>query len=187
MNLNLKSFLLVLIFSLLFFINFYLADAVTIQEITQGFTFNWIVLFLVIFFVCWVVLQDIFHSTPGMALIISLVLGLAGSFGVLNTFGPIVPKLDVWVFLLLAGLIVFIIRIIFKGGQDTLISLLFFAIPLAWFIFIKEKVSYGIPSNFIIIIDVILGILLVVAIIIFFVSILKPKQKKQFMIPIQTS
>ncbi|MEM4641009.1 MAG: hypothetical protein QXW65_00595 [Candidatus Pacearchaeota archaeon] len=172
---------ILLVFFVLAFVP--LAYAQTIQELSQSFMFNLIVLFLVVFFVCWFVLKDVFSSTQGAAILISLALALGGSFGVLSKYGPIVTKLDAWVFLLLVGLAIFVLKAILKPARDTAVNLILFAIPLAWFLFVKDRVSYAIPSNLLKILDALLGIFLVIAILMFVLALLKPKEQPRFFVP----
>ncbi|MCS7134383.1 MAG: hypothetical protein NZ889_00790 [Candidatus Pacearchaeota archaeon] len=166
-----------LIFVLILFFPF--CSAQTIQEISQSFSFNFIILFLIIFFGCFVILRDIFHL-KGVAVIISLVLALGGSFGVLSKYGPFVPKLDLWVVLLFFGLVIFVIKSLLRPGRDTVLTITFFALPLAWFVFIKEKMAFQVSNKLLNTIDAVLGVMLLVAILMFVLSLVKQKEKPRF-------
>ncbi|UCD20686.1 MAG: hypothetical protein JSW08_02840 [archaeon] len=153
-------------------------SALTVQEFTRGFLFNWVILFLVIFFGCWVVLQDFFKSSAGVAVIVALVVGIAGSFGILSQYGPIVPKLDVFVYILIAGLIIFVIRHLVKGGEDTMLIIIFMAIPIVWFVFLQERISYLFSSGLMKVINVALAVLLGVAMLMVLFSLLRTDPEK---------
>jgi len=152
----------------------------TIKDISESFSFNWVILFLVIFFACWIVLKDVFKSSQGAAIIISVVLAIGGSIGFLYKYGLIVPRLDLFVLLIIIGLIIFIIRSIAKKGQDNVVNILLFAIPVIWFIFIRDKVTFLINPMVLNVLNGVFAIILVIGIILLVLSLIKPKEKNSF-------
>lgn len=151
----------------------------TIREVSQSYIFNLLVLFLVIFFGCFIVLQDVFKSNVGVAIIVSLVIGIVGSVGVIGKYGLLVPRMDIFVLLLIIGLAFFIIRSTFRGGHEAITNIIFFVIPLVWFLFVRDKISYGIQTTLLSVLDMVAGIILIIAIIMFALSLIKPNPHQQ--------
>jgi len=167
-------------------------NALSVAEVAQSFSFNWAALFLVIFLVCWMILQGIFKSTLGMAVIISLVLALGGSVTLLNQIGPIIPKLNIWVILLFAGLVIFILNGIFSvfnpdksKHKEIMTNLMLFIFPLAWFFFAKARVLSMLTERTIYFIDMIAGVLILIAVAMLIVRITKPATKEQEALSLQ--
>lgn len=149
-------------------------QAISVKDVSQSFSFNWLFLFLVIFFGCWIILQDVFKSSIGSALIVSIVIAIIGSFFITQQYGPIVPKLDAWFFVLIGALILFVIRSSFRGGKDPAILIIAIALPIIWFGFLQDSVSYLISSGAMNVISTALGIVLALAIFILVLSLLTP-------------
>jgi len=178
---KIKFLLLPLVLLLLF----PLTRAISVREISQSFGFNFIVLFLIIFLVCFFVLNSILNSAKGITILIALVLGFGGSFGVLKQYAFILQKVDLWVILLIIGLVIFLIRAIFPKkadeppGPNAGTVIVFFAIPLAWFLFARKMSMSVFNSSILNVADIIAGILFVLAIIVLLFIVLETNEQKQ--------
>ena len=134
----------------------------SISDFAQSEMVNVALLFILIFAVCWFVLEQVFHSSKGAAFIISLVLALMGSFGTIYYYGPIIPQVGWWVVALFIVVIGAIVWNQFRGkGPFFWIALVVSA--LLWLLWLRPQLCpYIFPYMVCIILDA-----LTIAIIIF--------------------
>jgi len=137
-------------------------EDISITELAQSEWVNAALLFVLIFAVCWWVLQSVFHSSKGAAFVISFVLGLAGSFGTIYYYGAIIPQVGWWVVALFIAVIIAILWHQLKGkGPFFWIALT--SLSLLWLLGLRPRLCpYPFPYIVCIILDA-----LMIAIIIF--------------------
>ncbi|MEM4641008.1 MAG: hypothetical protein QXW65_00590 [Candidatus Pacearchaeota archaeon] len=127
--------------------------------------FNAGLLFLLIFILCLLALKKVFSASYGTALIISLILGIAGSFSIIAKYGLIFQKFDWWVLLLIALLIISLLMMSSRSKKAAAIIFLF-TVSIAWFAF-GQKVFCPprgtLPSNACTLLNVLAGILFAIA------------------------
>jgi len=163
------------------------AQEFSVESLLANQWFNAAMLFLLIFIICYVALKRVFQnprnqanrSGMGLTIIISLVLGIAGSFSVIAKFGNIFQKFDWWIILVIFILILIITFALSKNKRASKIMLLFI-IPLAWFIIGKDLLCppKGVfsPTNCTII-NVLMYILIIIAIILFLRALFKKSKE----------
>ncbi|MEM2018080.1 MAG: hypothetical protein QXI41_02075 [Candidatus Pacearchaeota archaeon] len=127
--------------------------------------FNAGLLFLLIFILCLLALKKVFSASYGTALIISLILGIVGSFSIIAKYGLIFQKFDWWVLLLIALLIISLLMMSSRSKKAATIIFLF-TVSIAWFAF-GQKVFCPprgtLPSNACTLLNVLAGILFAIA------------------------
>ncbi|MCL6500672.1 MAG: hypothetical protein K6T16_01410 [Candidatus Pacearchaeota archaeon] len=174
-------FILSSLFAFIFLTNFALAydgydysyGDLSLAELAQNEWVNVALVFLLIFAVCWFVMQQVFRSSPGAAFVISFVLGVMGALGVLSMFGPIIPKVGWWVIALAIALLIAILWFQFKRrGSSFWIILL--GIALVWLLWARNELCpYILPHVFCVVLDAISIAILIVAILMFLIWLLK--------------
>lgn len=166
--------LLVLIFSISFVSaydyngNFGLPS---VSSLAQNEWFNAALLFILIFAFCWFVLQQVFSTSKGAALVASLVLGIIGSFGVIYFYGPIIAKFGVWLLLAIVAAIIMLLYFQFRDRGVSILIILF-VLALAWLFYGRMQLcppNGMFPNEVCIIIDTIAAIIAIVAVVRFFI------------------
>jgi len=141
--------------------------------------FNAGLLFALVFVICFVVLKQVFHSNIGVAVVISVILGVAGSFSVIARYGTIFGNFD-WVILALVVFIVAAFLASLSKDKKTSLTMFMFAVPVAWWawgrgFFCAPRGTLSL--NTCVIVDVVAGILIVIAIIQFLRALLAKRNE----------
>ncbi|MEM4702921.1 MAG: hypothetical protein QXP53_00315 [Candidatus Pacearchaeota archaeon] len=158
---NLLTTLLISVLSL----NSALAQPFSLTNLLSNEWFNAALLFLLVFAICFLVLKKVFASSMGVAVIISFVLGVAGSFSIIAKYGLIFEKFDWWVVFIVFIIIVALLMLLSKRKKAATIMLLF-VIPVAWFALGQEALcppQGTLPSNACTFLNVLMGILILIA------------------------
>lgn len=160
-------FLLVFMFSISFASAYNSFSNISLSNIAENEWFNAALLFLFIFAVAWFVLQNVFKSSPGAALIISIVMAMFGSTGVIYYFGAVAKYFSWWVLAVAAAIIVVLLYKQLKK-QGTVFSLIFIALALLWFLYGRTKIcldSAILPENACTILDAIASAFIIIGLI----------------------
>jgi len=142
-------------------------SGISVTTIAENEWFNAGLLFLLIFSITWFILQKVFSASQGAALVISIVLALLGSTGIIYYYGAVAKYFSWWV-LALAGLIILVLLYQQLKRQGTVFALILIALSLAWFLYGRANVCLGsaiLPANACIIFDAIAAAFVVIAII----------------------
>ncbi len=127
----------------------------SISDLAQSEWVNAALLFVLIFAVCWFVLEQVFHTSKGAAFVVSIVLALMGSFGTIYYYGVIIPQVGWWV----VGLFIAVILAISwqqLRKKGSLFWIILIALALLWLIWLRSQFCpYIFPYMVCIILDVI--------------------------------
>ena len=146
---------------------------ISISNLAQNEWVNAALLFLLIFAVCWFVLQQVFQRSPGAAFVVSFVLGLAGSFGVISYFGNIIPMIGWWV---VALFLVIIFVVLWKQlrGKGITFFIILLAITLLWLMWLRPNFCpYNFPHFICVVLDSAAIIIIIVAIFKFLIGLVE--------------
>ncbi|MCS7134384.1 MAG: hypothetical protein NZ889_00795 [Candidatus Pacearchaeota archaeon] len=141
------------------------AQQISITNLLSNEWFNAGLLFLIIFVCCLIVLKRIFRASYGVAVIMSLILGIAGSFSIIAKYGLIFQKFDFWAFFLIFLIVLALVMLSSRTKRAGAIIFLF-TIGIAWFAYGKEifcPPKGTLSSNTCTLLNTIMGILILIA------------------------
>jgi len=140
------------------------AHQINFSELATSQAVNFFLVFLLVFAFVLLVLKDVFKQSYGSAVIISMVVGIMGSLGLLYYYGPIIPRIGKWI--VIAALAV--VCIIFwhltresanKKGLLWILSIL----SLLWFFFGRKLWCASLPGDTCFVIDMVAAAILIIA------------------------
>ncbi|MFH1823499.1 MAG: hypothetical protein ABH817_02180 [archaeon] len=151
------------------------AAALDFQELLLNQWVNAGFFFVIIFLVFWYVLSQFFRASLGAAMIISIIAGLAGSFGIIAQFGPVLAQIS-WFWIVLLILVAGFLIYKFMDKLKAWLAVLLGVPSLFWLLFGRRNFCfpYGLlNTQTCSILDVLAIILLVIAIIIALIRLFK--------------
>lgn len=148
----------------------------SIAEVAQNEWFNAGLLFLLIFAVCWFVLQQVFATSRGAAVTISIVLGIMGALGIVFFYGPILTRFGNWFIVLVLAAVVLLLFFQLKKAGIGLIYILV-ALSLIWLLWAHRQFCppYGtlFPRELCTFLDTIAIAIIIIAVIMFLIWLLR--------------
>ncbi|UCD20687.1 MAG: hypothetical protein JSW08_02845 [archaeon] len=93
---------------------------------------NAAILFVILFTICFVALKKVFHASPGMAIVFSVIFGVAGSLSIIARYGVIFDRVDWWIVIIVVLILIAVLMQLSKH-KSTSTVFLFFVIPIAWY------------------------------------------------------
>lgn len=108
---------LVLVFFVALFLNISSASALSIGDLIQSEWVNAALIFLLLFNFVITIFRDVFKSNYGAAIVISLVVAIAGSLSVVYYFGAFLSKIGLWLLILFILAIALLMMRFVKGKK----------------------------------------------------------------------
>ncbi|UZE94219.1 MAG: hypothetical protein IB618_01450 [Candidatus Pacearchaeota archaeon] len=154
-----------------------LFEGLTISELAENEWVNAALLFLLIFAVCWFSLQQVFHTSPGVAFVAAFVLGLIGALGAIYYYGPIIPRIG-WLVVLLALAVIFAILWNQLRGKGKTFWVILLALSLVWLLWLRPQLCpYTFPHIVCVVLDAIAIAIIIIAIFMFLIWLFNKLRK----------
>ena len=140
------------------------AQQINISELAESQAVNFFLVFLLVFAFVLLVLKDVFRQSYGSAVIISLVVGIMGSLGLLYYYGPIIPMIAPWIVLIALAVVGLIFWHLTKesANKKGLLWILT-ALSLLWFFWIRKMTCARLPGDTCFVIDIVAVAILIIA------------------------
>ncbi len=145
------------------------AEFLSIQSLVESEWVNAALLFLLVFNFVLMIIRDVFRGNYGASIIISIVIALGSSLGLVYYFGAFLSKVGIW---LLVIFVVAIALLIFRLGRNNratgIIFIVLGAASLIWLAFLHKEVCPplgSLPQNICQVLDVLAIILIIICLI----------------------
>lgn len=140
------------------------AQQINIHDLAESAAVNFFLVFLLVFAFVLLVLKDVFKQSYGSAVIISLVVGIMGSLGLLYYYGNIIPMIAPWIILIALAVIGLIFWHLTKESANKKgILWILSALSLLWFFWIRKMTCARLPGDTCFVIDMVAVAILIIA------------------------
>jgi len=131
---------LIALFSVLIviFLNISLVSALSIQELVESLWVNAALVFLLLFNIILFAVKNLFKKSYGAAVIISIIISLMCTVGLIASFGSFFSKIGLWLIVLVI-LAIALLSLRFAKGKSVVIFIILGIAALAWLAFFHNN------------------------------------------------